>query len=288
MIKNVHLGFFINEYNKDPIYFDLATFKDVDELDQFMEYFYNNNEKIRKLFDQDISEYAIDNIEQFRKVEKITNNNFRGRISAYYYNKLGKIEFLDLPKPNKKPIRDYRRISDCNKCIKYLHEVFEDAVKRINEKFKNTKYGPPKGIFVHYIAEKLHQSGYDISQNEVYYLVKFYNNQSEKNKRDCLTLIRANIKSYYEKLEIERREKEFEEDKKLAQEIVLPKEEKLSINDEPEKKDNKKEVEHSKPSEDLEYAVERTNATGDYDNLFLYHDLDELDRFTNALKKGRR
>ena len=99
MIKNVHLGFFINEYNKDPIYYELAAFKDADDLDRFMDYFYNNNEKIRKLFDQDISEYSIDNIEQFRKVEEKKDNNFRGRISAYYFNELGKIEFLELPTP---------------------------------------------------------------------------------------------------------------------------------------------------------------------------------------------
>ena len=66
MIKNVHLGFFINEYNKEPIYTDLIEFKDINELDQFMDYFYNNNEKIKKYFEQDISEYSIDNIDQFQ------------------------------------------------------------------------------------------------------------------------------------------------------------------------------------------------------------------------------
>ena len=39
-------------------------------------------------------------------------------------------------------------------------------------------------------------------------------------------------------------------------------------------------------SEELQYDLERANATGDYDNLFLSHDLDELDRDTN-IGKGK-
>ena len=186
------------------------------------------------------------------------------------------MEFLELPTPKKHPIRDYRMIDDFKTCYKYLSNVFDEAVKRINEKYK--KYGPTKGEFVHYICEKLRQAGYEISENELYYLVKYYNNSNEKNRKACLTLIRTNLKIHYLEKEEKEREKEFEEDKKLAQEIIIPKEEKLSINDE----------EYIKPSEELKYAVERTNATGDYDNLYIYHDLDEIDKYTNALKKGRR
>ena len=274
MIKNVHLGFFISEYNKGPIYLDLATFKDANELDHFMDYFYNNNEKIRKLFDQDISEYAIDNIDQFRKVEKVTNNNFRGRISAYYFNELGKIEFLDLPTSKKKPVRDYKTLPNLKECYSYLCKVFNDAEQRIKERYKKTQYGPPKGEFIHYICEKLKQASYYMSQNEVYYLAKYFNHQTEKNKEACLTLLRNNLKQYYvQKEKEELLEKQYEEDKKLALETPIEKEEKLTSLD--------------GAREELEIDVEKVNMSRDYDHLFLNHDLDEIDKYTNALRKGR-
>ncbi len=224
MIKNVHLGFFINEYYSKPVYIELASFKDANELDYFMDYFYNDNEKLRKLFDEDISEYAIDNIEQFREVEKVSKNNFRGRIAAYYFNELGQLEFLDLPNSKRKPVRDYKTLPDLETCFKYLSNVFNEAVAKINRKYQNKNMSPPKGEFIHYICEKLRQASYEISENELYFLVKYYNKPNLKNRDDCLTLIKANLKGYYAKKEEQKKAEEerarMEEEQRRYEEEV--------------------------------------------------------------------
>ena len=292
MIKDVHLAFFINEYNKEPIWTDLITFKDVNELDHFMDYFYNNNENIRKLFNEDIGEYSLDNIGQFKKMNEIINGNFKGRISAYYYNSNGQMEFIDLPTPKKKPIRDYHKIEDFETAYEYLSNVFDEAVKRINEKYK--KYGPTMGEFLHHICEKLHQASYEVSKNELNYLIKYYKQQNNKNRSDCLTLLRTNVRRYYlekaqkkhedelKKLGIETKEPEISAPTidasiymdndlyELARELAKPEKEKLAPLDSASKK--------------LEYDIERTLDTKDYDNLYLNHDLDELIRDTNVGK----
>ena len=197
MIKNVHLGFFINEYNKDPIWTDLIEFESVDELDRFMDYFYNNNENVRELFNEEISEYAIDNIGQFKKVEEISNKKFRGRLAAYYYDRTGRMNFLELPTKDKKPVRNYKRIDDLKACVNFLWKLFDETISKIDKRYGNSRYGPTKGEFVHYICEKFNQVGYEFSDEELYYLVKYYNNRSPKNKEDCLILIRTNVKRYF-------------------------------------------------------------------------------------------
>ena len=224
MIKNVHLGFFINEYNSNPIYYDLALFKDADELDHFMDYFYNDNENLRKLFDQDISEYSIDRIEQFKEVEKISNKKFRGRISAYYFNEKGQLEFLDLPTAKRKPIRDYKRLPNLDTAYKYISNVFNEAVNNINARYKYKKTGPTKYEFIHYICEKLKQTSYEVSDNEKYYLAIYYNRRDDKHKADCLTLIKSNLKVYYKSVKEEKRLQEeqmrYEEEMKKYEEEI--------------------------------------------------------------------
>lgn len=271
MIKNVHLGFFINEYNKEPIWTELASFNDALELDRFMDHFYDDNIKIKKLFDQNIADYSIDNIGQFKKVSEIIDGNFKGRIAAYYFNERGQMEFLDLPTTKKKPIRDFRIIKDFNKAYQYLAKVFEDAVERVNKKYG--KRGPTKGEFIHYICEKLHQSSYEVSENEVYYLAIYYMRQNEKNKNNCLTLLKTNIRRcYLERLTEEANR--FAEDKRLARtESIIP-EEKLAPLD--------------SASSELQYDIQEANKEMDMDNIYLRHDLDELIRDTNVVEKGMK
>ena len=272
MIKNVHLGFFINEYNSDPIYYELAEFKDVIELDRFMDYFLNNNEKIRKLFDQDISEYSIDNIKQFKEVEKISKKKFRGRIAAYYFNELGQLEFIDLPTSKRKPIRDYKILPDLESSFDYLSQVFDEAVKKINARYQNKKETASKGEFVHYICEKLKQVGYEVSEDELYSLVVYYNKQTDENKKTCLDKIKVNLKKYFKEKEKREERAKIDEDLRLERETI-EQEKKLDYSEETPKT--------------LQYDVEETKKSDDYDHLFMKHDLDELDKYTNALRKGK-
>ena len=269
MIKNVHLGFFINEYNKEPIWTELASFNDALELDRFMDHFYDDNKNIKELFDQDIGEYAIDNIGQFKEVSEIINKNFKGRLAAYYYNDRGQMEFLDLPTPKKKPIRDFRIIDDFTKAYQYLANVFNETIKKVNKKYGDN--GPTKGEFIHYISEKLHQASYDISENEVYYLAIYYMRQNEKNKNNCLTLLRTNVRRCYLE-EARQRAEIYNEDRRLAREESIIKDDLEAIDT---------------ASSKLEYDIEEANKTGDMDNLYLQHDLDELLRDTNIEEKGR-
>ena len=148
-------------------------------------------------------------------------------------------------------------------------KVFNDAEKKLNEKYKNRSDSPSKGEFAHYICEKLKQASYELSQNELYSLVCYYNHPTEKNKKACFTLLKTNLKQYYAKKELARKK----EEKELSKEAALLDEQKLTFADE--------------ASEDLKRDIKKTNETMDYDNIFLHHDLDEIDKYTNAFKKGK-
>ncbi len=198
MIKNVHLAIFINEFGKKPyLYRDLKVFSDARELDRFMDYFNNNNEEVRKELGQEIFDYFTENIDQLKHVEEVSEKKFNGRLTAYYYDQNNQLQFLELPKKNKIIVRDYRDIPDLERCVKYLHNLFDETVKKLNEQYKDVIGGPPKGIFVGDICEKFRQCSYEFSDEELYCLIKYYNAQTPERRKACLTCIRTNVRRYF-------------------------------------------------------------------------------------------
>lgn len=270
MVKNVHLAIFINEYGKEPIFHDLMEFKDAVELDQFMYNYYDNNKEVRKKFIDDIAEYLLDNRDQVRKVEKKTGNKFYGRISAYYISRSGKMEYLELPTPKRVVVRDYKEFPDIDKAYAFLLNLFEKTVMKINEIHKKSDYGSKKGNFIYLMCEEFHKYGYEFSEEELYHLAKYHTRPNEKNREDCLTIIMTNLKRYYGNKPLKTRK--VKKENQLTNDDYLKKEE----------------LEYSSLSPDnLQYDMEKVKETDDYDYLYLNHDLDEIDKYTNALKRGK-
>lgn len=296
MIKNVHLGIFINEYNKTPhLYRDLKVFSDAVQLDQFMDYFNNNNKEVKLLFDEDISEYFLDNIPQIKAVEEASEKKFYGRLCAFYFDNNNMLQFLELPKPGKIIVRDYKKIPHMEKCIRFLWDLFEKTDKDIKKKYDKVPGGPPKGAYLGIMCEKFRQSSYEFSDEEVLDLKKYYDTPTEYNKKTCLRSIRTNVRRWFllkaqekykeeaERLEQEEKERKANEEfermhivnhtYELVNEFTPKEEELLAYLD--------------GANSELQYAIDKTNETKDYDNLYLGHDLDELIRDTN-IGKGRK
>ena len=302
MIKNVHLGIFINEYDKTPyLYRELKVFDDAIELDRFMEYF-NNNKKneVRLLYDEDISEYFLDNITQIELVEDVSKKKFNGRLSAYYFDNNNRLQFLPMPKPGKAMVRDYKMIPDMEQCIKFLQDLFDETDKKINKKYNNN---PTQAIYLGTMCEKFRQVSYDFSGEELRDLRRYCERPTERNKKECFRSIRTNVRRVF----LEKAQKEYEKTHQKEKEELLRlenarKEEQQRIefnnthlaNDEYEVAN-----EAAKPKEEtltpldsaselLRYNMEQAKESDDKDKLYLAHDLDELIRDTNIQEEGRR
>ncbi len=282
MIKNVHLGIFISEYDKKPyLYRDLKTFADATELDRFMDYFNNNNKDVRIEFNEDISEYFLNNIQQINLVEDVTNKQFNGRLCAFYYDDNNNLQFLELPKPGKVTIRDFRIIPRMEDCVKYLWDLFDEVEKKLKKKYDKTPGGPPKGAFLGIMCEKFRQVSYEFSDEELHDLRKYYDAPTEYNRKVCLRLIRTNVrrfflakaqKEYAEKQKLEQIQKdkiEYSEDEHLYQSIIKSSNEKIP----------KDELSESSIPEFMQYCADKAIETGDDDYLYLNYDLDELDKY---------
>lgn len=277
MIKNVRLGIFINEFNKKPIFMDLREFKDVYELDHFMDYYYNDNKEARKEFDQDIFEYLLDNMEQLKKVEARTGSKFLGRLSAYYYDEKGNMQYIKLPTKKRKMIRNYRDISDSKKCMEFLTKVFDRAMENIFESHSKANYRTTKNDFIFLMCEAFKSVEYHFSDNEKYYLAIYFNNRTLENKKKCLDLMKINVENFYKRKEEIDKENEykptFEEKKEEYQSRLNAPEELASI---------------PYASSELEYNLEMAKKEKDDDYLFKNHDLEEIDKYTNFYQRKRR
>lgn len=303
MIKNVHLGIFINEYNgKDYLYRELNVFDDAIELDRFWDYFNNNNDdKVRIFYNEEISEYFLDNIPKIKEVEKKSKKRFNGRLSAYYFDEKNRLHFLPLPKPGKIMIRDYKSIPNMEKCIEFLENLFEETHKAIFDKYKKLEKNkkPKKEVYVAEMREKFRQVSYELNDEEVLDLKKYYDTPTEERKKDCFRSIRTNVRRYFL---LKAQEKEREEAKRIEQEEKERKAneefERLHIvnhmyefateflNELVPKKEVVLDCLDSAKSE-LQDRLNEVKKTNDYDSLFLEHDLDELVRDTNIERRNK-
>jgi len=280
MINDIHLAIFINEYDKKPIYMDLMEFKDVNELDYFMNYFDNDNNKVRKQFDQEIFEYLLDNVKQLKKVEEKTKKKFYGRISAYYFDDVHNMHFLKLSTPNKIIVRDYHNIPDEKECISFLFKVFDKAEKTIFDRFKKINYNLTEKNFIYLMERALDAYGYKISDNEKKYLAKYYNYRTDKNRQDVFNLIKVNVKNFYNR-------------KKMNNEVFesfIPNKEELNLVHDALEREEELVCLYG-ASDILQHDLEMFKKTGDYEYLFGNHDIEEINQYTNYYdmkKKGKK
>ena len=244
--KEISLALFIDKYNVNNHYYILKKFKNVSELDNFTSKF-SDYEELRKYFEVDISEYLMDN----RKIvleNETKNKKFKGRISAFYYNSRKEMEFIEIKYQKRKVVRNYLLLNNQSDAICFMKKVIDIALEKLNKKplLKRDK--------VYYYINILEKYNYHVSLEEKKYLYEYFNYPSDKNYNDIIMIMKTNVKRQFK----------LKEEKKIN-EALEQSLEKVIIDDD--------------ADEFLKY-----NSDSD-ENLFLYHDIDEIDKYTNRFRR---
>lgn len=244
--KEISLALFIDKYNVNNHYYILKKFKNINELDDFTSKF-NDYEELRKYFEVDISEYLMDN----RKIvseNETKNKKFKGRISAFYYNSRKEMEFVEIKYQKRKVVRDYLLLNNQNDAISFMKKVIDIALEKLNKKplLKRDK--------VYYYINILDKYNYHVSEEEKKYLYEYFTYPSDKNYNNIIVIMKTNV----------RRQFKLKEEKK-TNEALEQSLEKVVIDDD--------------ADEFLKY-----NSNSDED-LFLYHDIDEIDKYSNRFRR---
>lgn len=252
--KEISLAIFIDKYNVFDHYFVLKKFNNVHDLDNFTKNF-KDAEALRKHFETDISEYLMDN-RKIIKENETKNNKFRGRISAFYYDDHHRMEFVEIKFPKKKVVRDYKELADMSDGFSFLKNVYDIAIKDLNKSSLAIK----EKVFC--FINILDKYSYHISAEEKKYLFDYFLNPSERNYKALIVILKTNVKRAFMDLE---RKKEKEQLEELYQ--TYPSSRKTEIDDE--------------ASNFLKYNINHNND----EELFKYHDLDEIDKYTDKFRR---
>lgn len=244
--KEISLALFIDKYNVNNHYYVLKKFKNVHELDDFTSKF-KDYEELRKYFEVDISEYLMDN----RKIvseNETKNKKFKGRISAFYYNSRKEMEFIEIKYQKRKVVRNYLLLNNQSDAISFMKKVIDIALEKLNKKplLKRDK--------VYYYINILEKYNYHVSPEEKKYLYEYFNYPSDKNYNDIILIMKTNVKRQFKLKE-----------EKMINEALEQSLEKVIIDDD--------------ADEFFKY-----NSYSD-ENLFLYHDIDEIDKYSNRFRR---
>lgn len=79
MKRVFHLSHLLDEIGDNRI--DLVTFYELSKLDTFIMDNFNNNKDVRKMFDQDIGEFCLDNMKMIKEENKRNHHNWNGSIA---------------------------------------------------------------------------------------------------------------------------------------------------------------------------------------------------------------
>ncbi len=278
MIENIHVAICINRYDEALIARDLFVAKNFEELDAITTQ-YEDSDELRKAYEEDISEFFIDNIPTIRKNET-KNGKFRGRISAFYYDEKGCRHFVELSYKNKRIVRNYQMMNSAKECYAFFEEVFDKAVKEIQRKKSMFEGLQTVKDCVYSLCRVFERYGYHFSENEVYYLTCYFNEfnieRRKKLRSDCLKLLKDNIDAFFAT-----RKKE-------------------TVKRVPKKVSSPEKMEFEEPSDEwvltcsidapyeLKYDVERVKKTKDYSILLDNYDADVISMYTNYYDRGKK
>lgn len=246
--KEIFLALFIDKYNVVNHYYILKKFPTTLDLDLFTSKF-KDSEELRKYFEIDISEYFMDNKKIINQNET-KNKKFQGRISAFYYNSKSQIEFIEISYHNKKIVRDYKELHDVNESFNFIKKVYDISFDKLN-KMKLTLNNK-----VYYLENILEKYNYHISDEEKKYLKDYLKTKTNYSYQNLMIIIKTNIKRQF-----------LQKEAKIMQEKEENNLEKVSIDED--------------ADEFLKYNI------NDDEKLYLYHDIDEIDRYTDKFMRRK-
>ncbi len=264
-----YFGLIIGNAYDDPLV--LKAFHSIEELDQYTSQF-NDSEEVRKLYDQDISEYMIDRIPLVKKYET-KNNKQRGRICAFYFDKYG-IDFLAVEYKNRHVVRDYHEIDGAKNQADFLITKLDKKISDIKRDYKYNCGREYARITKRYLR-KYH---FGLSDELMYFLAGFYNElgndlnnpkltEEDKKKTEAAKLLKG----------IKKRIKQLVEENYyyIEPEVIMETpEEFMEFSS-----DADEEV-----MDDYQEAVR----TGNYDDFFKKYQLDDLNGKMNLKNIGRK
>ena len=244
--KVIYLAIFIDKYNVNNHFFVLNKFASVQDLDSFTIKF-TNYEELRKYYEVDISEYLMDN-QKIIKNNETKNKNFKGRISAFYYNSRGEMEFLEIKYQKRKIVRDYKEFSNQSDAISFMKKVFDVSLEKLNEKRLLKK------DVVYYFANILENYHYHISEEEKKYLYNYLNTRSNHDYQDLIKIMKKNVKRAYMRKESE-----------ILDTILENHIHEVTLDDD--------------APDFLKYNINND------EKLFLHYDIDEIDKYTDRFRR---
>lgn len=254
-----YLGIFFGKYD-DPkdepwILYEANT---QEELDNFTRK-YNSDEEIRKEYDQIIGECALVDIKKIKQNET-KHHNFRGRISAFYYNNKGERVFVDVAYKKRLVVRDYRELKTVNDQFAFFNIVFDEVLKKIGQQEKKKNLSAHDKMSV--VIKTYEKYGYFISENEKYYLAKYFYEPSDKNRKELFGFLIINLKNRMERIKEEEARKK-EEDLELSKEAE-------------ENKSKPKYIVYDTDDVFFNETFKKAIKENDFDTLFKYFTIDEI------------
>ena len=117
-----HLAFILDEKGNNSI--NLITFKTLKELDNYIMKHFQSTEDVRRVFDQDISEFCLDNMDFIRKENERNNRDWLGSV-VIIAERWGKT----------KDTRYFHKIKVLYRGMKILG--FRDSIKKIREELQD-------------------------------------------------------------------------------------------------------------------------------------------------------
>lgn len=264
MIKNIHLAIFIDKYQDNRHFYNLKDFSTIEDLDKYTTHF-NNSIDLRREFEDDILEYFMENKDIIDKNDT-KYKHFKGRISAYYLDKRGDMQFIKISYKKKKIVRDYLDFEKVSDALEFMRNVLQKSLSELVVRKDKVKFLDTKDLI--YIANcALNLYGYELSLNERYYYAKYFNNPVENKFEDCYTLMKQNIVKHF-------REKQYNEENisKAYSELNEDKFEYIAYDDAPDY---------------FKYVFDKALKDNNFEILFNEFDTEKIDLYSNYYRKGK-
>lgn len=265
---------------------DLVTSDRIDNLDNFIKKNFSNHQDVRRKYDQEISEYCLDNMDFIKEENTRNHRNWTGAITIlfpveeYNYQKnVYETRYIKIPVMYKDGIE----LQSKDECLKIIRERLKDRTK-----FK----------------ELFEQRGFLLSGDEIrcYYQAKNYINEilnggSEKKAYDDLVDVFCkriskmpdHISYYYFRCLMDIFELAKKTNKTRVKIKSVETDKLAKIGKREQKRLDKEAYEQSQGIEIMESAPEefafiltRAIETGDYESLYNMYSLDEIERFTRG------
>lgn len=256
----IHLAIVIGEtgYIRE----DLYVASNIKEFDTYTSQF-NDSEEIRLKYQNIIQEFLLDYRNEVKKRET-KYGNYRGRIAAYYIQN-NQIQFIKIAYRGKPVVRGYDELGTVDEQLMFLKERFEKASKDI-ERFKLNNRNIFTSRKIQIYSEQFAKFGYILSEDEIYSLRLYFENNDSKYLKDFFDKMKSRLKKKNLLLSGDMVDSNIELDENLE--------------------NNKTTVDVSNDCNDDLFI--KLYSEEDYDNLYNLYDLEEMEKYGILDKKTER